>query len=304
MRLRFVFSELAIGLRKNLLMLFAVVIITAFSMLFLGLALLLQREVGLIKHSFYQKLQVSVYLCGSFSENPACPTPVTEAQISDIQNTLLGLRPTVTSVQFVDQQQAYQIFKTLFKDNPDLVKSTLPSTLPESFIVKLSDPHKFDVIASSLAGKPGVDEVQNENSFLKTLFKVMNAIRNAALFACVLAIAAAGILIGIAVKVAADGRRREIGIMRLVGAANLYIRLPFLLEGVVAGVSGAVLGFGGVTLVKSILVDGHLKPVVAVLGGALVGWSDVFSTLPWLVGFGAAVAAVASYVTLRAYLRV
>jgi cell division transport system permease protein len=286
MRLRFVFSELAIGLRRNLLMLFAVVIITAFSMLFLGLALLLQREVGLIKHSFYQKLQVSVYLCGSFSENPACPTPVTEAQISDIQTTLENLRPTVTSVQFVNQQQAYEIFKTL------------------SFIVKLSDPHKFDVIASSLAGKPGVDEVQNENSFLKTLFKVMNAIRNAALFACVLAIAAAGVLIGIAVKVAADGRRREIGIMRLVGAANLYIRLPFLLEGVVAGVSGAILGFGGVMLVKSILVDGHLKPVVAVLGGALVGWSDVFSTLPWLIGFGAVVAAVASFVTLRAYLRV
>ncbi len=304
MRLRFVFSELAIGLRRNLLMLFAVVVITAFSMLFLGLALLLQSEVGLIKHSFYQKLQVSVYLCSTYSQDSNCPQSVTEDQITDIQNTLEGLRPLVTSVQFVNQDQAYQIFKTLFRDNPDLVKNTSPSSLPESFIVKLSDPHKFDVVASSLAGKPGVDQVQNENSFLKTLFQVMNAIRNAALFASVLAIVAAGVLIGIAVKVAADGRRREIGIMRLVGAANLYIRLPFLLEGVVAGVAGALLGFGGVALVKSILVDGHLRPVVAVLGGALVGWGDVLGTLPWLIGFGVVVAAVASYVSLRTYLRV
>ena len=84
MRLRFVFSELAIGLRKNILMMFSVVIITAFSMLALGIALLVQRQVGHMKHYWYNQLQVSVYLCSEHSTNPNCPTAATNDQILDV----------------------------------------------------------------------------------------------------------------------------------------------------------------------------------------------------------------------------
>ena len=302
MRLRFVFSELAIGLRKNVLMMFSVVIITAFSMLALGIALLVQRQVGHMKHYWYNQLQVSVYLCADHSENPNCPTAATEAQISDVQNALNGLRPTVKSIDFVDQARAYEYFKETFKDAPDLVKNTSPDALPESFAVKLADPTKFSVVSSALDGKPGVDSVQDQHVFLKKLFSILNTFRNVAIVTSVTVIIAAVILIGVAVQVSASSRRRETGIMRLVGASNLYIQLPFLLEGVVGGFVGAVVGFGGLALFKLALVDHSLRSVFSAFG-SLVEWNDVIYTLPFIVGAAVLISGLASFVTLRMYLR-
>jgi cell division transport system permease protein len=247
---------------------------------------------------------VSVFLCPAGSPHPNCPTKANDAQINDVQTALNNLRPLVTSVEFIDQQRAWQIFQDEFKDAPDLVKNTDPSALPESFVVKLSDPKRFDAVSSAVSSMPGVDVVQNEDDFLKKLFGVMNAVRNGVIIGCGVLIVAAGVLIGVAVQVAAVSRRRETGIMRLVGASSLYIQLPFLLEGVLAGVIGALFGFGGVALAKHFLVDSRLKPVLPVLGGRLIGWSDVIGTLPWLIALSAIVAALASFLTLRKYLRV
>ena len=302
MRLRFVFSELAIGLRKNVLMMFSVVIITAFSMMALGIALLLQRQVGHMKHYWYNQLQVSVYLCADHSENPNCPTAATQAQIADVQSSLNDLRPTVKSIDFVDQARAYEYFKETFKDAPDLVKNTSPDALPESFAVKLVDPSKFSVVSSALDGKPGVDSVQDQHVFLKKLFGILDRLRNIAIVTSITVIVAAVILIGVAVQVSASSRRRETGIMRLVGASNLYIQLPFLLEGVVGGFVGAVAGFGGLALFKVILVDHSLRSVFSAFG-ALVQWNDVMYTLPFIVGAAVLISGLASFITLRMYLR-
>jgi cell division transport system permease protein len=302
MRLRFVFSELAIGLRKNVLMMFSVVIITAFSMLALGIALLVQRQVGHMKHYWYNQLQVSVYLCADHSENPNCPTAATEAQIADVQTSLNALRPTVKTIDFVDQARAYEYFKETFKDAPDLVKNTSPDALPESFAVKLADPTKFSVVSSALDGKPGVDSVQDQHVFLKKLFSILNTFRNVAIVTSITVIVAAVILIGVAVQVSASSRRRETGIMRLVGASNLYIQLPFLLEGVVGGFVGAVVGFGGLALFKLALVDHSLRSVFSAFG-SLVEWNDVIYTLPFIVGAAVLISGLASFITLRMYLR-
>jgi cell division transport system permease protein len=304
MRLRFVFAELANSLRRNSLMMFAIVIITAFSMLMLGSALLMRSQVGITKHSYYQKLQVSVYLCPDNSPHPQCPTKANNVQIDAVQTQLDNLRPLVTNVEFIDQDRAWSIYKDLFKDQPDLVNNTDPKALPESFVVKLSDPKKFDVVSTAVSGMPGVDIVQNQDDFLKKLFSIMNAWRVGALIFTGVLIVAAGVLIGVAVQVAAVSRRRETGIMRLVRASRLYIQLPFLLEGVLAGVIGALLGFGGVAAAKHFLIDTRLKPMLPVLGGRVIGWSEVFGTLPWMIGLSALVAAVASFVTLRRYMRV
>ena len=304
MRLRFVFSELAIGLRRNALMMFAVVVITAFAMLVLCIGLLVRTQVGLTKHSYYQKLAVSVFLCPQDSPHAQCPTKATEAQIGDVGAALNGMRPLVTSVEFVNQDKAWAIYKDLFKNTPDLVNNTDPSALPESYVVKLSDPKKFDVVSTRVASMPGVDVVQNEDEFLNKLFSMMHAIQIVALAFCGLLVLAAAVLIGVGVQVAAQSRRREIGIMRLVGASNTYIQLPFLIEGVLAGVVGALFGFGIAAAIKHFLFDQMLKPLFGVLGGRLIAWPEVFATLPWLIGLSAVVAAIASFVTLQRYTRV
>ena len=272
--------------------------------LILSAALLVRSQVSITKHSFYQKLQVSVWLCPENSPHPQCPTQANSVQTEAIQQQLNSLRPLVTNVEFIDQDHAWSIFKDLFANQPDLINNTDPKALPESFVVKLSDPKKFDVVSTAVAGMPGVDVVQNQDDFLKKLFGIMNAVRFTALAATGVLILAAGVLIGVAVQVAAASRRRETGIMRLVGASRLYIQLPFLLEGVLASLIGAMLGFGGVAAIKHFLVDGRLKAVLPVLGGRLIGWSDVYSTLPWLIGLSVVVAAFASFVTLIRYTRV
>lgn len=303
MRFRFVLSELAIGLRRNMLMMFAVVVITAFSLLFLGLALLVRSQVTMMRGYWYQQLQVSVYLCTDHSTNPNCPTAVTPQQIDDVRGTLDGLRPLVKSVNFVDQQQAYDIFKQEFKDSPDLVKNTTPDALPQSFVVKLTDPARFDVVDTALSGKAGVDSVQDEQQILKKLFGILNTLRDVGIGASVIGLGAAVVMIGVAVQVAAASRRREIGIMRLVGASNLYIQLPFLIEGVLAGVVGALVGFGGVVGVKYFLIDHSLRPTLRSFG-SLVEWSQVFGVLPWMALAGAIIAALASFATLQRHMRV
>ncbi len=141
------------------------------------------------------------------------------------------------SIDFVDQARAYELFKETFKDAPDLVKNTSPDALPESFVVKLQDPKKFDVVSSALSGKPGVDSVQDEHAFLNKLFAILNQLRVVAIVISATVIIAAVVLIGVAVQVSAASRKRETGIMRLVGASNLYIQLPFLLEGIVGGLA-------------------------------------------------------------------
>ena len=303
MRFRFVLSELAIGLRRNMLMMFAVVVITAFSLLFLGLALLVRSQVTMMRGYWYQQLQVSVYLCTDHSTNPNCPTAVTPQQIDDVRSKIDGLRPLVKTVDYVDQQQAYDIFKQEFKDSPDLVKNTSPDALPQSFVVKLTDPAKFDVVDTALTGQPGVDSVQDEQQILKKLFGVLNTLRDVGIGASVIGLGAAVVMIGVAVQVAAASRRREIGIMRLVGASSLYIQLPFLIEGVLAGVVGALVGFAGVVGVKYFLIDHSLRPTLRSFG-SLVEWSQVFGVLPWMALAGALIAALASFVTLQRHLRV
>lgn len=304
MRLRFIFSELAISLRRNSLMMFAVVVITAFSMFFLGVGLLLISQVGITKTAYSGKLQVSVFLCTADSKNANCPTKADDAQITNIQNALEGLRPLVKSVEFVDQEQAWQIFQQEFSSSPELVKNTDPSVLPESFVVKLSDPKKFDVVSTAVGSMPGVDSVQDANEIVNKLLNIMRLLRNFAIAFCIVMIVAAGVLIGVAVQVAAVSRRRETGIMRLVGASNLYIQLPFLLEGALAGVIGAFCGFGVLSLVKSILNRHTFDPFRTVAGGQVATWGDTFATLPWLIVVSVAVSVLASFVTLRRYLRV
>jgi cell division transport system permease protein len=193
------------------------------------------------------------------------------------------------------------LFKQEFKDAPELVKNTTPDVLPESFVVKLQDPKKFPVVDSALAGKPGVDSVQDQHVFLNKLFSMLNQLRIVAIFIAIVAIIAAVILIGVAVQVSAASRRRETGIMRLVGASNMYIQLPFLLEGVLAGLVGALVGFAGLATVKWAVIDHSFRSVFSAVG-SLVEWNDVFSTLPWVVGVAVVISGLASFVTLQLYL--
>jgi cell division transport system permease protein len=301
-RASFVLSEIGIGLRRNLTMTVAVVVTVAISLALFGAGLLIREQVSTMKDYWYDKVEVSVYLCGEGSNSTNCNgTPVTDEQRTLLQNDLQAT-PLVEKVYYESKQDAYARFKEQFKDSPDLVQNVTPDALPESFRVKLKDPTQFEVVASAFRDRPGVDEVQDQKALLENFFKLLNTLQLFALIIAAVQIFAATLLISNTIRVAAFSRRRETGIMRLVGASNLYIQLPFLLEGVLAGLVGAAFASGAIVALKAILIDRLLKPNFPIT--AYVGWDAVFAVLPLLFLTGMALSGLASFFTLRRHLRV
>jgi cell division transport system permease protein len=301
-RATFILSEIGIGLRRNLTMTVAVVVTVAISLALFGSGLLIRKQVETMKDFWYDKVEVSVYLCGEASAGPTCGgNPVTEEQRQELLADLEAM-PQVQEVFYESQQDAYERFREQFADSPDLVDNVTADALPESFRVKLVDPTQFEVVASAFRDRPGVEQVQDQKALLEDFFDVLNKLQLLALIIAGVQVVAAVLLISNTIRVAAYSRRRETGIMRLVGASNLYIQLPFLLEGVLAGLVGAAFASAALVALKVLLVDGQLRPTFEFT--AFVGWGDVLSIIPWLVLTGVLLAGVSSFVTLRRHLRV
>ena len=301
MRAQFVLSEIGIGLRRNLTMTIAVVVTVAISLALFGSGLLIRKQVETMKDFWYDKVEVSVYLCGPVSDASTCQGAVTAAQreqlLADLRST-----PEVEAVFYESQERAYEHFTEQFEDSPDLVENVTADVLPESFRVKLKDPTQFQVVADAFRNRAGVEEVQDQKALLESFFNVLSKLQLLALIIAAVQVLAALLLISNTIRVAAYSRRRETGIMRLVGASNLYIQLPFLLEGVLAGLVGAALASGALAALKKFLIDDQLKPAFEFT--AFVNWADVLSILPWLFLSGAVLAGLSSFVTLRRHLRV
>ncbi|MFZ5851045.1 MAG: permease-like cell division protein FtsX [Actinomycetota bacterium] len=301
MRANFVVSEIGIGLRRNLTMTIAVVVTVAISLALFGAGLLIRAQVGTMKDYWYDKVEVSVFLCGKGSEAPSCAQgPVTPQERTQIEQDLKSL-PQVQAVFYESQDQAYARFKEQFK-NSAIADNVTPDAMPESFRVKLKDPQQYAVVATAFQGRPGVEQVQDQRALLQPFFKALNGLQTAAIFIALVQILAAALLISNTIRVAAFSRRRETGIMRLVGASNFYIQLPFLLEGAIAGFFGALLASGALVAVKKFFVDDRLVPSFRFT--AFIGWDAVWTVVPILLVTGVALSALASFVTLRKYLRV
>ena len=302
MRAQFVFNEIGIGLRRNLTMTIAMIVTVAISLALFGSGLLIRKQVETMKDFWYDKVEISVYLCGESSQAVTCNgAPVSEAQRNQLL-TDLEATPQVAEVFYESQEQAYELFQEKFQDSPDLVDNVTAEALPESFRVKLEDPTQFEVVAGAFRGRPGIEEVQDQKALLKPFFDTLNEIQWVTIVVAVVELLAALLLISNTIRVSAFSRRRETGIMRLVGASNLSIQLPFLLEGVLAGLIGALFASGALVALKAFLIDARLKPTFAFT--AFVGWPEVLAIVPWLFLTGALLAGLSSFVTLRRHLRV
>ena len=302
MRFQFVLSEAWIGLRRNATMTVALVVVMMISLLFLGGSLLVGKQVDHMKGYWYDKVEVTVYLCGTTSSSGNCAgKEVTQDQRTQIGKDLSAM-PQVEKVYYESKQQAYVRFKEQFKDSPDLVANVSSDALPESYRVKLHNPKQFDVVASAFRDRPGVDTVQDLKKLLEPVFNVMDGFSLGVLIIAGVMLAAAILLIAIMIRVSTFSRRREIGIMRLVGSSNFYIQLPFLLEGAVAGVLGGLFAAGVLGAGKWFLVDQRLRESIKFT--TFVGWGDVVSVVPIMIGTGVLISLVASYLSLLRYLRV
>jgi cell division transport system permease protein len=302
MRLQFVLSEMAIGLRRNLSMTVSVVLVTMVSLVFFGFGLLSSMQVNAMKDFWYGKVEVWIALCPARSAEPSCATgEVTQAQKDELSQQLASLKPLVKTVYFESKQEAYDHFVEQFKDSA-IRDSVKPDQMQESYRVKLSDPKKYDVVASAFEGAPGVEKVIDQRKLLGTLFTALNRMSLAAWGFAVAMTLSAVLLVATTVRLSAFNRRREIGIMRLVGASNLLIQLPFLLEAVLATVLGAGLAVGILFSFVHFAVQGWLAQKLQFI--PFVTSADVASIIPLVGGVGLVIAVLASFFTMRRYLRV
>ena len=300
MRARFLLSEVRIGLRRNLTMTFAVIVTTAISLSLLGVGLLSNSQVNAMKDYWYDKIEVSVYLCGTLSESPSCAGGVVnEEQRLGIKSDLEAL-PVVQSIFYESQSEAYTRFQERFKDSA-IAQNVTADQLPESFRVKLKDPTQYAVIVSAFSGRPGVDVVQDQRSILEKFFKLLNVLRNGALLVGLFSVITAGLLISNTLRIAAFNRRRETGVMKLVGASSWSIQLPFLLEGIISALIGWVFATGLLAGLKSV-IDTKVAPLLTFTN--FFGWNEVWVASAWLLLAGLGVSTIASLVTLRRYLKV
>jgi len=300
MRAGFLLSEVRIGLRRNLTMTFAVVITVAISLSLLGIGLLANSQVKVMKDYWYDKIEVSVFLCGSLSESPSCASgPVSQEQRDQIKVDIEAL-PVVDTVYYESQSEAFVHFQERFKGSA-IAQNVTQDQLPESYRVKLKDPTKFAVMQSAFAGRPGVDSVQDQRSILEKFFKLLSVLRDGALAIGLASILTAALLISNTLRIAAFNRRRETGVMKLVGASSFSIQLPFLLEGIFSALVGWIFSTGLLSAFK-LLVDARIAPLLSFT--KFFTWSDVWVASGILLITGFVVSTVASIATLRKYLKV
>jgi len=300
MRLQFILSEIGVALRRNLSMSISVALVTMVSVLFLGLGALTQRQVDTMKDYWYDRVQVSIFLCTDRSDLPNCTAgAVTAPQREDIRSQLAAMKPLVKNVFAESQQQAYDRARAQFPDSPTY-RDVKPSQMPESFRVQLSDPTRYDVITSSFLGAPGVADVQDQRKVLDPLFNLLRGLSLGALALAALMVLCSTLLVATTIRQTAFSRRRETGIMRLVGASAFNIQMPFILETLVATVVGSALATGLLwALVKNgASYLGRLLPV------RFITTADVWALTPWLMAAAAGLSILTSWLTLRRYLRV
>ena len=306
MQLTYVFSELGNGLKRNVSMTIAVIVTIFVSLTLVGMGLLLNAQADKAEEYWGSKLQITVFLCNQNSTTANCVDgEVTTAQKDSIEN-VLDEHPEVSSWRLQSKQEAYDKWRSAYVSNDEteqrVYESIRPSDMQESYWVQLKDPEKFMGIKSQVAGLEGVNTVRDLREVLKPIYFWMNVMKWGAIGIAVFLIFAAVLQVGNTIRLAAFARRREIGIMRLVGASSLYIQLPFLMEALVAALIGVLLSSAAIVAFVYFVIYQMLRPTSNIV--AWIDWSDGLWAIGWIALIGLMLTLVPTLAMTRKYLKV
>jgi cell division transport system permease protein len=305
-RVEYFFRETAAGLRRNGVVAFAAMS-TAFIALFLfGLSLLIGREFALVTRVLTGNVEVQVYLTD----------PVSSGTVGRLTNKLQQV-PAVANVAYWNKERSCEEFarlfegQTVFLENVDCMK-----VIPTSLRVKLSEVTNFEQITASLGctiavepdgdqhqecTEPGVRSVADYQKLLDRLDSLTRVLSLGVFGIAVIMLVSAIGLVANTLRMGMFARRKEIGIMRLVGATNWRIRVPFLIEGMVEALLGAASAIAGLFLVKVFVVD-RLRGTAPWL--PLIKNTDVVAVMPYILVAATLVAVVAGTIGMRRFLDV
>ncbi|MCB1014680.1 MAG: ABC transporter permease [Acidimicrobiales bacterium] len=296
LKVDYVAREVGSNLRRNVTLTLASVITVFVSLALVGVAFLTRTGVQNATQRWQGGVEFIVFMQPAASED----------QISAVQEAL-DESPQVDSVDFIDQQEAYEEFTDLFADSPEMIQSVTPEILPPSFRVEPTD-KDVDVIralGSEFESKPGVKQVVFAAEAIRTLQDFSRLLSLGLFSGALVLLGAAVLLILNAIRMAMFARRREIEVMKLVGATNWFIRVPFMVEGLVQGLVGALLAIpaviGIINFIESKLTD---TETINLFQGFAVHSSEQFGVAILLLVVGCLVGVIGSFVAVTRFLDV
>ena len=239
---RYVAKETVSNLWRNRLMAIAAVLTVGVSLSLVGTALLLRQAVNDQLVALGDNVNLQVFVKATASNSTIATLR------SEIAST-----PQVRSFTYLDHQQSYDRAKQLFQDQEGqnasvIIQALTPATTPPVFQIQLVNPNDAATVASVFQGQPGVYNVSFPSKSIHTLQSLSNVMQIVLLVLALVLLVSAVVLMLNAIRMAIFSRRREVGVMRLVGATAWFIRLPFMAEGLVQGVLGSILAIGIVLL--------------------------------------------------------
>lgn len=312
MQLRYVFTELRSGLRRNLSMHVAVVLTLFVSLTLAGCGLLLQRQADKTAEALGNELQILVNLC--VVDDPApdgncAGGAVTDAQRKEIERALKS-SPEVESYEFQTQAEGFREAQDIpqyepYFDGPDPIITE--EDWPAQYWITLEDPKEADGIKSAVTGLEGVSAIKDQRDDLEPVFGIIDALKYGSWIGSGLLLLASLLLVANTIRLAAMARRREIAIMRLVGASTLYIAFPFLLESLVTAAIGVALTAGALAAFTKFAIMDGLADVIEFV--PWIGWDEYVEALigvlpPGVVILGPALTLIPTLLLTRKYIKV
>ncbi|MEQ6902668.1 permease-like cell division protein FtsX [Nocardioides sp. YIM 152588] len=311
MQLRYTFSELRTGLRRNLTMHVAVVLTLFVSLALAGCGIMLQRQADLTAETLGNELQILVNLCTEDdpSDSPNCAGgEVTDAQRQRIQSAF-DESPEVASYDFQTKEEGYEKAQEILP--PEVFAGPNPvvtvDNWPAAYWVTLADPNEADGVISAVQGLDGVSSIKDQREALGQIFGIMTALKYGSWIGSGFLLLAALLLVANTIRLAAMARRREIAIMRLVGASTLYIALPFLLEALVTAAIGVALAAGALAAFQYFAIEKGMAEIVTFL--PWIDWTDwgqaIWGVLPpGIALLGPALTLIPTLLLTRKYIKV
>jgi cell division transport system permease protein len=287
-------------------MILSVTLVTFISFVFIGASALMQAQIQRAQTEWYDKVEVVVWLCpNGTSQAATCATgkSPTQSEIAEIENTIqTQLSDSVAKITYVSKQDYYK--NTFVKQYPGGVyqgHTLTADDMQDTLRLKLKDPTKYQAVAEVLSGRKGVEEVVDQRQIFEPVFMVLNRATAVTVVLAAVMVLVAILLTGTTIRMSAASRRNETEIMRLVGASNWTIRLPFILEGAIASLIGSFLAVGTLMVVVNAFVTGWLAKSISWI--SFVDAQTVWLLSPALVVGAVLLSVLASVISLRRYLK-
>ena len=291
-RIGYFARETIVSLRRNLLMTIAGVLTVAVSLALFGGIMMLSRWVGHGTERIKGGVRLEIFM----------NVDATQQQISTVRSAL-DKDPDVKSFKFFDKKAALEEFKRIFRKDPDLVKNITADALPTSFRIVPNRAEQTNAIQRRFETEPGVEDVATPEEALRGLLDATNTARIIFIGLSLVLLVSSLFLIVNTIRLATFARRREIEVMKLVGASNWFVRVPFMAEGLVQGLIGAGLAVGVVVALK-VGFDNWFDSPTGFFKEFYVTGGDATVVAVYVLALGIIIGLIGSLIGLRRFLRV